>query len=213
MSVELDFLLSITSGSPSGTSQTGSFALQRPRGNYLSCASRSVRRQWFHGGWKPDASAEQATSVGALAGLAGVARRVPHHAMLTITKGSGSSNNTMSLYLDGALDQHHRGHLRRGLSGRRRDVGRDDRKPRQRPIAPLMRVGEVRISNVARDAAYARAAYVTEGRGRADADTSQRISAEQLHAQRITALESCTRGHAEAVTKVGCYLELQARSA
>lgn len=34
----------------------------------------------------------------------------------------------------------------------------------------------------------------------ADADTSQHISAEQLHAQRITALESCTRDHAEAVT-------------
>lgn len=43
-------------------------------------------------------------------------------------------------------------------------------------------------------------------------DTGQRISAEQLHAQRITALESCTRDHAEAVTKVGCYLELQALS-
>lgn len=44
------------------------------------------------------------------------------------------------------------------------------------------------------------------------ADISQHVSAEQVHAQRLTALESCTRDHAEAVTKVGCYLELQALS-
>lgn len=41
----------------------------------------------------------------------------------------------------------------------------------------------------------------------ADADVSQHISAEQLHAQRITALESRTRDHAEAVTALDRHRE------
>lgn len=160
MSVELDFLLSITNGITFGTSQTGVLSLYNSLGNYVFLRlSWSSGASGFMGGWKPDASAEQATSVGALAGWL-VSPGVPHHALLTITKGSGSSNGTMSLYLDGALVSTTAGIYDAGLAGGGGTWVATIASP-SNTVAPLMRVGEVRISNVARDAVYARAAYAS----------------------------------------------------
>jgi hypothetical protein len=161
MTVELDFLLSIPNGITFGTSQTMLFGLNNGAGgNYLYLRlSWSAGASGFQAGWKPNASAEQATSSGALPGSS-VPPGVPHHAMLTITKGSGSSNGTMSLYLDGTLVSTATGIYDAGLAGGGGTWVATIASP-VNTVAPLMRVGEVLISDVARDAAYARAAYAT----------------------------------------------------
>lgn len=161
MSVELDFLLSIPNGIAFGASQTMLFGLNNGAGgNYLYLRlSWSAGASGFQAGWKPNASAEQATSIGALPGSS-VPPGVPHHALLTITKGSGSSNGTMSLYLDGTLVHTATGIYDAGLAGGGGTWVATLASP-VNTVAPLMRVGEVLISDTARDAAYARAAYAT----------------------------------------------------
>lgn len=158
VTIELDFSLAITNGITFGTSQTGLIGLNNGgTGNYVYLRlSWSAGAASFMGGWKPNASAEQSTPL-TLSGSA-VLPGMPHHAMLSITRGVGSDNGTMSLYLDGALVGTTSSIYNAGLSGGTWVAVICNAANN---FAPLMRVGEVRVSNVARDAAYARAAYAT----------------------------------------------------
>ena len=158
VTIELDFSLAITNGITFGASQTGLIGLNNGgTGNYVFIRlSWSAGAAWFMGGWKPNASAEQSTPL-TLSGSA-VLPGMPHHAMLSITRGVGSDNGTMSLYLDGALVGTTSSIYNAGLSGGTWVAVICNAANN---FAPLMRVGEVRVSNVARDAAYARAAYAT----------------------------------------------------
>ena len=158
VTIELDFQLDIPNGITFGTSQTAIIGLNNGgTGNYVYLRlSWSAGATSFMGGWKPNASAEQSTPL-TLSGSA-VLPGMPHHAMLSITRGVGSDNGTMSLYLDGALVGTTSSIYNAGLSGGTWVAVICNAANN---LAPLMRCGEVRISNVARDAAYARAAYAT----------------------------------------------------
>jgi len=160
LTIEADVMLSTANGVVYGTSQTGILALYNGLGHYVFLRiSWSAGASGFMGGWKPNASAEQSTSVGALPG-ANIPTAVPHHMMLSIAKGSGASNGTMSIYLDGEVVATTSGIYDASLLAAG-GTWVATIANNSNTLAPLMRVGEVRISDIARDAAYARAAYAT----------------------------------------------------
>lgn len=144
-----------------GSSQVGLVTLDNGAGgNYLY-----VRISWSSGnaglqaGWSPaDDIGEQSTSGTAFLGV-DVETAVLHHVMVAITKGSGSANGFMRLYLDGVLIATATGIRDSGLS-----TGTWAAKlcNSSNNLAPKGSFAEYRISNIARDAAYAVAAYEAE---------------------------------------------------